>query len=172
MHTYFNEWGATNNIVVLYPQGGGFAERHEAAPSAQLGGECWDGYGQTGIDYAVSAFSSSPLRACRARRTRPARYTPPPPPPPPISPPVVWRPPSCAASQHVGCDWRPITRRATMHAAARALILTCGAPLDPGTPRCFQREAQTGSSFTQNQNFQGAISEQKRKRKVDRDAAK
>ena len=96
MHTYFNEWGATNNIVVLYPQGGGFAERHEAAPSAQLGGECYDGYGQTGIDYAVSVFLSSPLRMSRRRKTRPVTqknstcslFPSPPPPPPPPPPPL------------------------------------------------------------------------------------
>ena len=37
-----------NNMVILYPQGGGFAERNITAPTAQIQAGCFDGYGQTG----------------------------------------------------------------------------------------------------------------------------
>ena len=42
--------------VILYPQSGGFLERNEtSAPSPQLQGGCFDGYGQTRSDYAYSS---------------------------------------------------------------------------------------------------------------------
>lgn len=51
-HTGLNAWADSNPIVVLYPQGGGFIEKGMVAPSAQIQGGCWDGYGQVGWDYA------------------------------------------------------------------------------------------------------------------------
>lgn len=54
-HTGLNQWALENDIVVLYPQAGGFIERGITdAPSAQMAGGCWDGYGQTGADYAYT----------------------------------------------------------------------------------------------------------------------
>lgn len=38
--------------MILYPQSGGFLEYNITAPTVQLGGGCWDGYGQTGPEYA------------------------------------------------------------------------------------------------------------------------
>jgi hypothetical protein len=52
-HTGYLPWALANNIIVLFPQGGGYIERNVTAPSAQMGGGCWDGYGQTGWDYAL-----------------------------------------------------------------------------------------------------------------------
>jgi poly(3-hydroxybutyrate) depolymerase len=52
LHAGFNPWAEANGVVVLYPQGGGFAERRAAAPTGQLAGGCFDGYGQTSPDYA------------------------------------------------------------------------------------------------------------------------
>jgi poly(3-hydroxybutyrate) depolymerase len=52
LHSFYNEWADANNLVILYPQGGGFAERNMTAPTAQLAGGCWDGYGQTGSSFA------------------------------------------------------------------------------------------------------------------------
>jgi hypothetical protein len=54
-HAGFNPWAASNDLVVLYPQGGGFIEANATAPSAQIAGGCWDGYGQTGTSYAFTA---------------------------------------------------------------------------------------------------------------------
>jgi len=53
-HSGFNPWGEANNIVILYPQSGGFLERGEKGPSDQLTGGCFDGYGQTRDDFAYS----------------------------------------------------------------------------------------------------------------------
>lgn len=39
-HAGFNQWARLNRIAVLYPQGGGFAERNETAPTAQLQAGC------------------------------------------------------------------------------------------------------------------------------------
>ena len=54
LHAGFNPWAEANGVVVLYPQGGGYAERRDAAaaPTGQLAGGCFDGYGQTSPDYA------------------------------------------------------------------------------------------------------------------------
>jgi hypothetical protein len=57
VHGGYLPWAAANNIVVLFPQSGGYLERNATAPSAQLQAGCWDGYGQTGWDYA---FRSGP----------------------------------------------------------------------------------------------------------------
>ena len=51
-YTGLNAWGERNNIVVLFPQMGGFKDYNVTAPSGQLGGSCFDGYGQTGVDFA------------------------------------------------------------------------------------------------------------------------
>jgi hypothetical protein len=56
-HTGLNAWADANDLVVLYPQQGGFLDFNITAPTAQLGGACFDGYGQTGVDYA---FTTSP----------------------------------------------------------------------------------------------------------------
>ena len=52
LHTGFNPWADKNNFVILYPQGGGYQELNMTAPSAQIQGGCWDGYGQTGLGYS------------------------------------------------------------------------------------------------------------------------
>ena len=61
-HTGFNSWAAANRIVVLYPQSGGYREHGVtgSAPSAQIVGECFDGYGQIGLD---AAFQGGPQMA-------------------------------------------------------------------------------------------------------------
>lgn len=51
-HTGLNAWAETNQIVILYPQMGGFIDFNITAPSNQLQGGCFDGYGQSGSDYA------------------------------------------------------------------------------------------------------------------------
>lgn len=50
----YNSWADANNIVILYPQGGGFQETNQTkyAPTSQIEGGCFDGYGQTGTEYA------------------------------------------------------------------------------------------------------------------------
>lgn len=53
--TGLNAWGETNNIVILYPQMGGFKDYNVTAPSGQLGGSCFDGYGQSGVDFASTS---------------------------------------------------------------------------------------------------------------------
>jgi hypothetical protein len=57
LHTGFNVWADANDLVILYPQGGGYKELNDTqdAPSGQISGGCWDGYGQTGADYAFAA---------------------------------------------------------------------------------------------------------------------
>lgn len=45
LHAGYNEWAATNDLVVLYPQGGGYPEHHRSGTAQQDTG-CWDGYGQ------------------------------------------------------------------------------------------------------------------------------
>jgi len=47
-HAGFNPWAESNNIVVLYPQMGGYKN----GTHQQLGG-CWDSYGDTGEDYCL-----------------------------------------------------------------------------------------------------------------------
>ena len=63
MHTGLNSWADANDIVVLYPQQGGFRDYNLTAPTAQLGAACFDGYGQTGVDYAQ--FTSPQMLAIR-----------------------------------------------------------------------------------------------------------
>lgn len=53
--TGLNAWAEENNLVILYPQMGGFIDYNITAPAAQLGGACYDGYGQTGVDYASTS---------------------------------------------------------------------------------------------------------------------
>lgn len=44
LHAGFNPWAEANNIVVLYPQGGGYEERKDAsAPTPQIAAGCFDG---------------------------------------------------------------------------------------------------------------------------------
>jgi len=45
-------WADANNIVVLYPQGGGFVERGWTTDAAQVLAGCHDGYGQVGPEFA------------------------------------------------------------------------------------------------------------------------
>ena len=52
LHAGFNPWAEANNVVVLYPQGGGYIEKGQAAPTPQLAAGCLDGYGQTSPDFA------------------------------------------------------------------------------------------------------------------------
>ena len=40
MHTGLNAWAEVNNLVVLYPQQGGFIDYNITAPTGQLGGAC------------------------------------------------------------------------------------------------------------------------------------
>jgi poly(3-hydroxybutyrate) depolymerase len=54
-HAGFNPWADANDLVILYPQGGGFPDSGQQAPSNQLAAGCWDGYGQTGIDFAYQS---------------------------------------------------------------------------------------------------------------------
>jgi len=49
-HAGFNSWAESNEIVVLYPQMGGY---HNGTKQ-QLGG-CWDSYGDTGEDYCLKS---------------------------------------------------------------------------------------------------------------------
>ena len=55
LHTGLNAWADANDIAVLYPQMGGFIDYNRTAPTPQLGGACFDGYGQTGVDFASVA---------------------------------------------------------------------------------------------------------------------
>jgi hypothetical protein len=50
--TGLNAWAEANNLVILYPQMGGFLDYNITAPAEQLESACFDGYGQTGIDFA------------------------------------------------------------------------------------------------------------------------
>ena len=52
MHTGLNAWADANDMAVLYPQQGGFIDFNRTATTPQLSGACFDGYGQTGVDYA------------------------------------------------------------------------------------------------------------------------
>jgi hypothetical protein len=52
LHAGYAQWADANNIAVLFPQNGGFAERNMTAPTGQLQSGCWDGYGDTGPAYA------------------------------------------------------------------------------------------------------------------------
>ena len=52
LHAGYAQWADANNIAVLFPQNGGFAERNMTAPTGQLASGCWDGYGDTGPAYA------------------------------------------------------------------------------------------------------------------------
>ena len=63
MHTGLNAWADANDIAVLYPQQGGFIDYNLTAPTAQLLSGCYDGYGQTGVDYAQ--FTSPQMLAIR-----------------------------------------------------------------------------------------------------------
>lgn len=45
-------WADANDLVILYPQGGGFAERGWTCAAAQIMSGCQDGYGQTSDNYA------------------------------------------------------------------------------------------------------------------------
>ena len=63
MHTGLNSWADANDIAVLYPQQGGFIDYNLTAPTGQLRGACFDGYGQTGVDYAQ--FTSPQMLAIR-----------------------------------------------------------------------------------------------------------
>ena len=72
LHAGFNPWAEANNIVVLYPQGGGFLEQNEArdAPTPQLGAGCFDSYGQTSPDFA---WRTSPqMASIRAMKSQSA----------------------------------------------------------------------------------------------------
>lgn len=51
LHAGYAPYADANNMVLLFPQSGGYLERNGSAPSAQLGGCCWDGYGQVGADF-------------------------------------------------------------------------------------------------------------------------
>lgn len=76
MHAGFNPWAELNRIVVLYPQGGGFQERNATAqaPSTQIAAGCFDGYGQTGPDFAtVSGPQVIAIRAMIEAIAGPAR---------------------------------------------------------------------------------------------------
>ena len=53
----FNEWAETNDIVILYPV------MRSYGTSGQQHGCCWDGYGQTGQDYALQ--SGGQMKAVR-----------------------------------------------------------------------------------------------------------
>lgn len=44
LHTGLNAWAEVNNFTILYPQQGGYIDFNVTAPSAQLGGQCFDGY--------------------------------------------------------------------------------------------------------------------------------
>ena len=58
LYAGYNEWAASNGIVVLYPQSGGFPEHHINGSQQQNSG-CWDSYGQqqgpggNGLQYAT-----------------------------------------------------------------------------------------------------------------------
>ena len=45
----FNEWAEANDIVILYPAMRKWGTTYET----KIG--CWDGYGQTGDDYALQS---------------------------------------------------------------------------------------------------------------------
>jgi hypothetical protein len=62
-HTGLNAWAEANDLVILYPQQGGFIDYNRTAPSPQLGGSCFDGYGQTGQDFA--SITGSQMLAIR-----------------------------------------------------------------------------------------------------------
>jgi hypothetical protein len=53
--TGLNAWAEANNLVILYPQMGGFIDYNITAPAAQLEAACFDGYGQSGVDYASTS---------------------------------------------------------------------------------------------------------------------
>lgn len=55
LHAGYGPWADANALVILFPQGGWFHEQGVPAPSGQIGGGCFDGYGQTGPDYALAA---------------------------------------------------------------------------------------------------------------------
>ncbi len=48
-HLGFQEWGEANNIVIVYPR----MQPHGYTIETQSG--CWDGYAQTGPDYALQS---------------------------------------------------------------------------------------------------------------------
>jgi poly(3-hydroxybutyrate) depolymerase len=50
-YTGFNAYADRNDLVILYPQAGGYGESNIQAPTSQLKIDCFDGYGQTGYDY-------------------------------------------------------------------------------------------------------------------------
>jgi len=56
-HTGLNAWAEANDFAILYPQQGGFIDFNRTAPSPQLGGSCFDGYGQSGVDFATTTGS-------------------------------------------------------------------------------------------------------------------
>ena len=45
VHAGYNQWAETNNIVILYPQSGGYPEHRRNGTAQQMAG-CWDSYGQ------------------------------------------------------------------------------------------------------------------------------
>jgi hypothetical protein len=48
-HAGFNEWAEVNNIVVIYPV------MTSWGTTGQTKEGCWDGYGQTGLDYTLKS---------------------------------------------------------------------------------------------------------------------
>jgi len=48
-HAGFNSWAESNNMVIVYPQMGGYKN----GTTQQLGG-CWDSYGDTGENYSLN----------------------------------------------------------------------------------------------------------------------
>ena len=54
LYSGYNQWADANDIVVLYPQAGGFPVRGWTTDATQLMEGCFDGYGQTGPDYSTA----------------------------------------------------------------------------------------------------------------------
>ena len=49
----YGPWADANGLVILFPQGGGFAERGWTGAAPQIMAGCQDGYGQTSVGYAT-----------------------------------------------------------------------------------------------------------------------
>jgi len=60
MHAGYNDWAESNNLIILYPQSGGYPLHNKTGSTQQMSG-CWDSYGQqpgedgTGTPYATLA---------------------------------------------------------------------------------------------------------------------
>ena len=67
MYSGYAMWADHNNIVILFPQGGGFGARDWHTNASQMNGGCFDGYGETGWDYA---FRSGPQVSAIANMAR------------------------------------------------------------------------------------------------------